>query len=146
MKLLIGSDHAGYERKQALVRFLSGQGWEVEDVGTHSPESTDYPEYAVAVARRVAQGEAEGGILLCGSGNGVCITANKVPGVRAALAWNPELARLARAHNDANILCLPARFVTDEEAIAIVRAWLEATFEGGRHARRVQKIHELTGR
>jgi ribose 5-phosphate isomerase B len=146
MKLLIGSDHAGYERKQALVRFLSGQGWEVEDVGTHSPESTDYPEYAVAVARRVAQGEAKGGILLCGSGNGVCITANKVPGVRAALAWNPELARLARAHNDANILCLPARFVTDEEAIAIVRAWLEATFEGGRHARRVQKIHELTGR
>ncbi|MCS7082194.1 MAG: ribose 5-phosphate isomerase B [Bacteroidetes bacterium] len=146
MKLLIGSDHAGYARKQALVRHLIESGWDVEDLGTHSPEATDYPDYAVAVAEGVARGEAEAGILLCGTGNGVCMTANKVPGIRAALAWNPELARLARAHNNANILCLPARFITDEEAIAIARAWLEAAFEGGRHARRIEKVHALTGR
>ena len=139
-KIVIGSDHAGFERKAAIIAYLKSIGYKVSDYGTYSEESVDYPDYAHKVAAAVADGTFEKGILLCGSGNGVSMTANKHPGVRAALSWIPEIARLGKAHNNANIVSLPARFVSDEEAIAIVKAFLDAEFEGGRHARRVNKI------
>lgn len=140
MRIAIGSDHAGFKLKQQLVRYLAAKGLEVLDQGTHSEESTDYPDYAHAVAREVAGHGAGLGIVICGSGNGVNITANKHKGIRSALAWNPEVARLARQHNDANVLALPARFIPEEEAEAIVEAFLAAAFEGGRHQRRVSSI------
>ncbi len=138
--IAIGSDHAGFERKEALKKHLLDEGYKVLDCGTYSEESVDYPDYAHPVARMVASGEAALGIVICGSGNGVCMSVNKHPGIRGALAWREDIARLAREHNNANILCLPGRFVSDEEAAKIADAWLNAEFEGGRHERRVKKI------
>ena len=141
-KIPIGSDHAGFALKERLKRELETLGREPEDVGTTSPESTDYPEFAHIVADKVARGEAQRGVLLCGTGLGMSYTANRHHGVRAAVAWNPEIARLARRHNDANVLVLPARFVTPEQAEEIVQVWLATPFEGGRHERRVAKIDQ----
>ena len=140
LPLVIGSDHAGYEYKEIVKAYLLEDGWMVEDKGTYSLESTDYPDYAHPVATMVAEGKASVGILLCGSGNGVCITANKHAHIRAALCWNVEVSALARMHNDANVLCIPARFTTQEEAIEMTRIFLSTAFEGGRHERRVEKI------
>jgi ribose 5-phosphate isomerase B len=138
--VFIGSDHAGFEYKEAIKKMLAEAGYRIEDVGTHSSESVDYPDYAHPVAQAVEEGKAHWGILICGSGNGVCMTANKHAKVRAALCWNEEIARLARQHNDANVICLPARFVSLEEAKAMVKTFLTTGFEGGRHERRVNKI------
>jgi ribose 5-phosphate isomerase B len=143
MKIAIGSDHAGFEDKEKIKRQLDELGVEYEDVGTDSTESVDYPIYAKKVAEKVASGEAEQGILVCGSGNGMQIAANKVHGVRAALAWNAETARLARQHNDANVLSVPARMISPEEVSEVIKSYLDAKFEGGRHARRVDEISEM---
>lgn len=140
MPLALGSDHAGYEYKEFLKQALTKAGWTVDDKGTDGPESTDYPDYAHLVANAVEIGTAAAGILVCGSGNGVCMTANKHRGVRAALAWNGEVAQLARQHNNANVLCIPARFVPSQDAQAMVEAFLTTAFEGGRHEKRVNKI------
>lgn len=143
MKLAIGSDHAGYELKETLKKYMEEKGYEMEDHGTNSNESTDYPEYAHAVANSIAENNGvDQGILICGSGNGISMAANKHSGVRAALCWNKEVAILAKQHNDANIVSLPARFLTTEEAKYIVDAFLEQEFEGGRHQRRVDKIDQ----
>ena len=136
----IGSDHAGYEYKQFLMDWLRGEGYEVRDNGTHSKDSVDYPDFAHPVADQVETGEAAFGVLICGSANGVAITANKHSGVRAAICWNEELAQLARGHNDANVLCIPARFVSQELAVEMLRTFMHAAFEGGRHQNRVNKI------
>lgn len=136
----IGSDHAGFALKERLKRELAALGYEPLDLGTSSTESTDYPDYAHEVAERVEHGEAARGVLLCGTGLGMAYAANRHPGVRAAVAWTPEIAALARAHNDANVLVLPARFVSEEAGLEILRTWLKTSFEGGRHARRVEKI------
>ncbi len=138
--IAIGCDHAGYPYKDVVVTFLKGQGIEVADFGTHSPDSVDYPDFVHPVANAVENGEAEFGVLLCGSGNGVAITANKHQGIRAALCWQEEIASLARQHNNANVLCLPVRFVSEETALKIVHNFLSADFEGGRHQNRVNKI------
>lgn len=138
--LIIGSDHAGFAYKEKLKRELGNLGHQVRDVGTHSGDSADYPDFAHPVAQAVENKEAELGVLICGSGNGVAITANKHQGVRAALCWNEEVASLARQHNDANVICIPARFVSETEAAKITRKFLETPFEGGRHERRVNKI------
>lgn len=143
MKIAIGSDHAGFEDKEKIKRQLDEMGVEYEDVGTNSAESVDYPIYAEKVAQKVAGGEVEQGILVCGSGNGMQIAANKVRGIRAALAWNEETAKLARQHNDANVLSVPARMISPEEVSKVIKAYLEAKFEGGRHARRVEEISKL---
>jgi len=140
MKLAIGSDHAGFEYKTFLIKKLTKLGYDLKDVGTKSVESVDYPDYAHKVAGEVANSKVDLGILLCGSGNGVCITANKHQNIRAALCWTPELAALARKHNDANVLCLPARFISKTMAAKICIAFLENSFEAGRHLKRVQKI------
>lgn len=139
-KIPIGADHAGFALKERLVAELRRLGYEPVDVGTHSAESTDYPDFAHPVAHEVETGEAKRGVLLCGSGLGMSYAANRHHGVRAAVAWNPEVAKLARAHNDANVLVLPARFVSEREGVDILKAWLDTPFEGGRHERRVQKI------
>jgi ribose 5-phosphate isomerase B len=139
-RILIASDHAGFELKEKLEHALEELGYEVDDLGTNSPESTDYADYAHPLAREVSEGRADRGVLLCGTGLGMSYTANRYPHVRAAVAWNPEIARLAREHNNANVLVLPARFVSDSEAAVILTTWLETPFEGGRHARRVDKI------
>lgn len=139
-KIIIGSDHAGFEMKEHLVVFLKEQGFDVMDKGTYSAESTDYPDYAHAVAREVENNSDTTGILLCGSANGVAITANKHAGIRAALCWNAEVASLARQHNNANIICIPARFVNNAEAEKMTNLFLETAFEGGRHQKRVEKI------
>lgn len=138
-KLVIGSDHAGFELKSELITYLQSSGWTVDDKGTYSDQSVDYPDFAHPVANTV-ETENIPGILICGSANGVCITANKHQGIRAALAWTPEIAILARHHNDANIVCIPARFVSVDTAIQITKAFLENSFEGGRHQNRVNKI------
>jgi len=140
MKIVIGADHAGFAYKKMLIAFLESQGFQVEDKGTDGDASVDYPDFAHPVAKAVAQGDAPKGVLICGSGNGVAITANKYAAVRAALCWNEELAALARQHNDANILCIPARFVSEEVAQAMLATFLKTDFEGGRHAKRVEKI------
>jgi ribose 5-phosphate isomerase B len=140
MKISVASDHAGYELKEAVKGHLTVSGHEVVDFGTNSTESTDYPDYAVPAARAVASGEVDRGVFVCGSGQGMVMTANKVRGVRAALAWLPEMARLSRQHNDANVLALAARFVSIDTAIEIVDAWLGAEFEGGRHVARIEKM------
>ena len=136
----IASDHAGFEMKEELKKFLKEKGYEVKDFGTHSPESMDYPDVAHPLAESVEKGEVSQGIALCGSGNGISMTLNKHQGIRAALCWNEELAALARQHNDANVLSLPARFISVELAKRIVEKFLESSFEGGRHLRRVNKI------
>ena len=142
MHIAIGSDHAGFRLKEHLIEQLRANGHTVEDKGTFSDASTDYPDYAHAVASDVAAKKVERGIVICGSGNGVNITANKHHGVRSGLAWNVEVAELVRKHNDANVLALPARFLSKEEAIAITTAFLNTEFEGGRHQRRVAAIEQ----
>ena len=139
-RIPIASDHAGFELKAALEQELRALGYAVEDLGPDSDASTDYADYAHPLAERVSSGEAERGVLLCGTGLGMSYTANRYPHVRAAVAWTPEVAALAREHNDANVLVLPARFVGTEEGKAILRAWLDTPFAGGRHARRIAKI------
>ena len=136
----IGADHAGFALKERLKQELAALGYAPLDLGTHSADSTDYPDYAYPVAARVERGEVARGILLCGTGLGMAYAANRHQGVRAAVAWTPDVARLARAHNDANILVLPARFVSEQDGLDILRAWLDTPFEGGRHQRRVEKI------
>jgi len=136
----IASDHAGFEMKQGLIDYLTESGYEVKDFGTCSPESMDYPDVAHPLAVSVANGESEYGIGLCGSGNGISMTLNKHQEIRAALCWNEELASLARHHNDANILTLPARFISLETAIRITATFLTEPFDGGRHRHRVEKI------
>ena len=142
-KIAIGADHAGFDEKERIKKTLDALGVEYTDMGTSSPDSVDYPDYAKRVADAVSDGEYEQGLLVCGSGTGMAIAANKVKGVRAAVAWSPEIARLAREHNNANVLSLPARFSTPAEMDKIVRAWFAADFEGGRHERRVEKINEM---
>lgn len=139
MKLSIGCDHAGYLLKDFLKNALS-TNYEFIDFGTNTAESVDYPDFAHAVANSVSIGESTLGILICGSANGVAITANKHPEIRAAIAWTPEIAQLARNHNDANIICIPARFVSHDLALEIVKTFLNSIFEGGRHQTRVNKI------
>lgn len=138
----IGADHAGFQLKERLVKELALLGYEPIDVGTHSAESVDYPDFAHQVADRVETGESARGVLLCGTGLGMSYAANRHPGVRAAVAWTPEIAHLAREHNDANVLVLPARFLDEEQGVTILREWLSTPFAGGRHARRVAKIEE----
>jgi ribose 5-phosphate isomerase B len=140
LPLAMGADHAGYEYKEAIEQWLSEQGWNIDDKGTHSLDSVDYPDFAHPVASMVESGAAATGILICGSANGVCITANKHQGIRAALCWNTDVAALARQHNDANVICIPARFVSLEEAKKMVEIFLSTAFEGGRHQNRVDKI------
>lgn len=141
LPVAIGADHAGFEYKEFLKTMLLEDGWLVEDKGTHSLDSVDYPDFAHPVAQMAANGEAAFGVLVCGSGEGVCITANKHSGARAALCWNEEVAGLARQHNNANIICLPARFVSPEEAKAMLHKFINTPFEGGRHEKRVDKIN-----
>jgi RpiB/LacA/LacB family sugar-phosphate isomerase len=140
MRIALASDHAGYAEKERLKPLLNALGLVFDDLGTISEEAVDYPDYARQVAEQVARGQADQGLLVCGSGAGMAITANKVPGVRAAVAWSEETARLARQHNDANVLAIGARTTPPENIPAIVRAWFSADFEGGRHADRVRKI------
>ena len=139
-KIAIGGDHAGYELKAELISYLNEIGYSVKDFGTYSDESTDYPDYVHPLANAIENGEFKLGIILCGSANGVSMTANKHQGIRAALSWTPEIAELGRLHNDANVLAIPARYVNKEEAIEIVKAFISTDFEGGRHQRRVDKI------
>lgn len=138
--LAIGSDHAGFELKEFLRAWLNKNGYTVKDFGAFNSESSDYPDFSHPVASAVEKKEYDLGILICGSGNGVAITANKHQGIRAAICWKEELAETARGHNDANILCLPARHISQELAIKITEKFLVSPFEGGRHARRVGKI------
>ena len=143
IKIALGADHAGYEEKEKLKKTLDELGVQYDDFGTVSTDSVDYPDYARKVGEAVAHGQYDQGLLVCGSGTGMAIAANKVPGVRAAVAWNEEIARLAREHNDANVLSLAARYTTPGENEKIVRAWFGAHFDGGRHQRRVDKIREI---
>ncbi|MFN2492931.1 MAG: ribose 5-phosphate isomerase B [Pyrinomonadaceae bacterium] len=143
MKIALASDHAGYAEKERLKPLLKDLGFDVDDLGTASEESVDYPDYARKVAELVAEGHAEQGLLVCGSGTGMAMTANKVPGVRAAVAWSEETARLARQHNDANVLAIGARTTPTGLIPGIVRAWFSTEFEGGRHAERVEKIKAI---
>jgi ribose 5-phosphate isomerase B len=142
LRIAIGSDHAGFELKTKLIKYLEENGHSLWDLGPESAESVDYPDYAHTVAMNVSNFGTTG-ILICGSANGVAMTANKHAKVRAAIAWEPGVAALAKQHNNANIICIPARFVETEEAFAIVDAFLDAQFEGGRHETRVNKIHFL---
>ncbi len=142
MKMAIGSDHAGFTYKEKIKQFLSALGHEVTDFGTDSEAPVDYPLFIRPVAEAVARGEAERGVVLGGSGNGEAMAANRVKGVRCALCWNVTSARLARQHNDANVISLGQRMISEEEAIEIVRVWLETGFEGGRHVRRIQMLDE----
>jgi len=138
--LALGSDHAGYLLKKFLIENLVNNGYQVKDYGTFSEESVDYPDFAHLVAHSVNEGVYDRGILICGTGNGVNITANKYPKVRSALCWNEEIAKFARLHNDANILALPARFIDFNVALNVMNIFLTTGFEGGRHQRRIEKI------
>lgn len=139
--IAFGGDHAGFLYKKELMEYVVAKGYSVKDVGPFSEQSVDYPDFTHPLATSVISGESIFGILICGSGNGVCMTANKHQGVRAGLCWAPELAVLTRSHNNANVLCLPARFISIEVAKACVDAFLDTPFEGGRHENRVQKIN-----
>ena len=139
-KIAIGGDHAGFELKGNLITYLQSLGYEVKDFGTYSDESTDYPDYVHPLANAIEKDEFKLGIILCGSANGVSMTANKHKGIRAALSWIPEIAKLGRQHNDANVLAIPARYVSEDLAKEIVDAFITTDFEGGRHQRRVDKI------
>ena len=141
-KILIASDHAGFDLKEKLEKALGDMGYDVEDLGTNNADSTDYADYAHPLAERVESWAVKRGVLMCGTGLGMSYAANRHPGVRAAVAWTPEIAKLAREHNDANVLVLPARFVDEQDAIRILKTWLETPFEGGRHARRIEKIEK----
>ena len=138
--IAMASDHAGYALKQEIKKYVESKGYEVKDFGTYSEDSCDYPDFAHPAAEAVEKGEYPFGIAMCGSGNGIQMTLNKHQGIRAALCWTPELAALAKQHNNANFLVLPARFISKEEAERIVDAYLNATFEGGRHQKRIDKI------
>jgi ribose 5-phosphate isomerase B len=140
LKFGLGGDHAGYELKGKVLDYLQSRGFEVKDFGPYSDESVDYPDYVHPVAKSVESGENNFGILICGSGNGVAMTANKYQDVRAGLCWTPELASLTKQHNNANVLCIPARFIDEEVGLKIVEAFVDSEFEGGRHQRRVDKI------
>ena len=142
-KIALAADHAGFEEKEKVKRTLDELGIEYDDLGTASLDSVDYPDYARKVADGVSSGSYDQGLLVCGSGTGMAIAANKVKGVRAAVAWSPEIAELARQHNDANVLSLPARFVGEAASAEIVKAFFSTDFEGGRHERRVEKIKEI---
>jgi ribose 5-phosphate isomerase B len=139
-KIAIVSDHAGYILKEKLFKYLIEEKYEVKDYGCFSEEVVDYPDFGHPLAEAVASGEFELGISICGTGNGINMVVNKHPGIRSALCWNEEISRLARAHNDANICALPGRFISESEALLIVKAFLNTDFEGGRHKRRVEKI------
>ncbi len=143
MEIALGADHAGFILKEKVKQELLRLGHQVLDVGTHSAESVDYPDYALEVAKQVAAGEVQRGILVCGTGIGMAMTANKVPGVRAANVCDPAAARLSREHNNANVLALGGRLLEETRALEIVRAWLEAEFAGGRHQRRIEKIAQI---
>ena len=143
MKIALAADHAGFEEKEKIKKTLDEMGIAYDDMGTYSCDSVDYPDYARKVGEAVAHGDYDQGLLVCGSGTGMAIAANKVQGIRAAVAWNEEIARLARQHNNANVLSLAARYTTDEENEKIVKAWFSADFEGGRHERRVDKIEQI---
>ncbi|CAH2031002.1 allose-6-phosphate isomerase/ribose-5-phosphate isomerase B [Trichlorobacter ammonificans] len=143
MKIALGSDHGGVALKQVLIQFLQERDIEVADAGTNSDESVDYPDFGERVALLVVHGEADAGIVVCGTGIGISIAANKVPGIRAALVTSPEMARLAKEHNNANVLALGGRILDDATATACVAAWLDASFEGGRHQRRLDRITAL---
>jgi len=138
--IAIGCDHAGFEYKTEIVKFLNSKGWQVKDFGTYAPDSVDYPDYAHPVSEAVEKEEVAFGILLCGSANGVAITANKHQNVRAGLCWISDVAKLVRLHNNANIICIPARFVSTPDAEEMVNVFLTTSFEGGRHEKRVKKI------
>lgn len=140
MKVGMASDHAGFELKAALKEYLSAKGYEVLDYGTDSGESVDYPDFAHPLADAVESGTVSFGIAICGTGNGICMTANKHQGVRGALCWIPDIAALAKQHNNANVLAMPARFISVEQAKEILDAYMNASFEGGRHQRRIDKI------
>lgn len=142
-KIGLAADHAGYEVKEKIKKTLDELGIEFDDLGTTSCDSVDYPDFARKVAEGVSSGEYDKGLLVCGSGTGMAIAANKVKGVRAAVAWTPQIASLAREHNDANVLSLPARFTSENESAEIVKAFFNADFEGGRHGRRVDKIKDI---
>lgn len=142
-KIALAADHAGFEEKEKVKKTLDELGIAFDDLGTSSAESVDYPDFARKVAEGVSSGEYEQGLLVCGSGTGMAIAANKFKGVRAAVAWSEDIARLAREHNDANVLSLPARFISEEESAKVVKAFFETDFEGGRHGRRVDKITEM---
>jgi ribose 5-phosphate isomerase B len=138
--IAIGADHAGYEYKSMIIDMLQGKGVQIKDLGTHSKDSVDYPDFAHPVANAVENGEAACGILICGSANGVAITANKHQGIRAAICWTNNIATLARQHNNANIICIPSRFVSPPTAEEMVNIFLSTAFEGGRHQNRVAKM------
>ena len=143
MKIAVGADHGGFSAKEKIVAYLRRQGHRVVDVGTTSTDSVDYPDFARLAAEQVSGGKCRRGVLVCGTGIGMSIAANKVKGVRAAVVWSPEVARLAAEHNDANVLCLSGRFFDDRKRIAMLDAWLSTPFGGGRHARRVRKIRAM---
>ena len=143
MKIVVGSDHAAYELKEAIKEKLIGEGHEVIDVGCDSPESVDYPKYGHAVGRTVASGDAERGIAVCGSGPGISIACNKVPGIRAALCTSVEMAEMCRRHNNANVVCMGARMISQELAFDIIDKWMTTDFEGGKHLRRINEIEDL---
>jgi len=145
MKIAIGADHAGYLMKETVKKYLHDKEIQFTDFGTFKMERTDYPDYAYKVANAVSKQEADLGILICGTGIGMCIAANKVKGIRAGSAWNTKSAELGRLHNNANILCLGARLLGEDEAVTIVETWLNTSFEGGRHEKRIEKIHSITG-
>ena len=141
MKILIGNDHAGYSLKLSIIKNLEDK-YEFFDKGSYSNESVDYPDYASIIAKEIQSEKGDLGILICGTGNGVCMTANKFKGIRAVICWNKEIAKLAKQHNNANIICMPSRFIKVEEAIKIIESFILEKFEGGRHERRIKKINE----
>jgi len=145
MNIIISNDHAGTELKNLIKTFLENKGYSVINIGEDSGNSVDYPDYIHPLAKDISNKKEEKGIIICGSGNGVSMVANKYEGVRAALCWNKDIASLSRLHNNANVLSLPARFLTNEQAIEIVQTFLETDFEGGRHERRVKKINKQQG-
>lgn len=144
MKIMVACDHAGLSLKQRIIPYLEAFHCHVEDAGTYSHDSVDYPRFAVKVARAVANGEADRGILICGSGIGMCMAANRIHGIRAVHACGPYEAKMSRRHNDSNVLCLGGRFIGQDMAVEIIDTWLKESFEGGRHQRRVDLIDELT--
>ena len=141
MKILIGNDHAGYSLKLSIIKNLEDK-YEFFDKGSYSNESVDYPDYASIIAKEIQSEKGDLGILICGTGNGVCMTANKFKGIRAVICWNEEIAKLAKQHNNANIICIPSRFIKVEEAVKIIESFILEKFEGGRHERRIKKINE----
>ena len=143
MKVAVGSDHAGFELKENIRQFLTDQGVTMEDIGTYSKESVDYPDYAQKVSALVQEGKVDFGILICSTGVGMCMTANKIHGIRASLAWTPDIARLSRQHNNANVLCLAGNFLEHGTAQEIVKTFLNSSFDGGRHEHRVGRMMEL---